>query len=199
MTTTEPIQAVEVTPPKPKLPRRWVAVCNEISKHGASRTAYAFTSEAEARNASGDAETLYALPASDEAAKPVCSNCNGEGFIESPCMMCGLRAKKPVVSAIPTFEDFWDLYEAIWKKNGYEPFLASHLSPQRELLKSIHALVAERVVEQEPPPLDPIKAIVEILYYVILDMERETPLRKAVYREANERLSALKQSLETPK
>jgi hypothetical protein len=194
---TSAINAVQIPTPKPRLPRRWVAVCNEISKHGASRTAYAFTSENEARLASGDAETLYALPASDELAKLfVCCSCDDQGFIERPCELCGKQAAKPVVSAIPTVVDLIELLDSHVALYHVRPSIVN------EAAKAIHALVASRVVVHRPrilpvvkeqPPtidpgeltLDPIKAIVELIDAIL-----------GAIRFAGDKLTALKRSLE---
>jgi hypothetical protein len=247
---TEPIQAVEVPMPKPKLPRRWVAVCNEISKHGASRTAYAFTSEAEARNASGDAETLYALPASDEAAKPVVSAiptreefyaCIAESrdwpssctyqqddswrlTIEEIHALVESRVvvqTPTIVTSIPTVEEMEDV---LFQELGHD-HLGQHPNLKRGI-QATHALVASRVVVQQPvvdcpqcgsrisnvkiihttpnprldveynatPPLDPIKAIVEILEGLFQELyeTHERPLETDV----RDKLVALKRSLE---
>lgn len=102
----------------------------------------------------------------------------------------------PVVSAIPPPEEMWKVYSKAMFEHGLS---------YRAGMQAIHALVASRVVVQkpcifpvveEPPfkiddpdkqPLDPLKAIVEILDLWF----------GADSVEAADKLAALKRSLET--
>jgi hypothetical protein len=216
MTTTEPIQAVEVTP-KPKLPRRYLWVGNASNANGEYDTGYAHT---EQRGSPFDG-TIYALPASDEAEKPDEQAEQDRHTIttkipalETAMVLMGqeitrlreIADAKPTVSAIPPVQEFCNAMEHIGTRRM---FILSE--PAKEGMARVHALVASRVVVQKPvtdpdphardcrcsecePNLDPIRAIVELI-----DLYAAYSTGRSNWFDTGNKLSVLKRSLETPK
>jgi hypothetical protein len=197
---TEPIQATEVPTPKPKLPRRWVLVTDDPWNETYS-TSPAYVTEREAELARKSDQTLYALPASDEPAKPIVSAIPTfeemrQAFDRARTASDGIAAIHALVSSrvvtlggppmhsepLPNPTNSWEraLKEMPRASKPYPPLDPKMLKP-------------DGFVADPPPSLDPIKAIVEILELTIC----QTNLTLGEHKELLAyKLAALKRSLE---
>lgn len=142
---TEPIQAVEVPTPKPKLPRRYVMVDN-VPLRTKQRYCFArvYESLLEAKRDVDAEESIYPISASDEPAKPV-------------------------VCAIPTAEEM--LRICLAEPTTERGVKAIHALVTSLVVEAKHRTgcdCASCTCDADyTPPFDPIKAIVEILDAII--------------------------------
>ena len=213
---TEPIRAVEVEQPKPKLPRRYIWVGNQPKANSNYETSDAGTDQP-TKEKQGYA--LYALPASDEPAKPVVSAIpTAEEILQ---MMCRpgtasqvaqelhalvasrvVKAYNMVVVAESIIEQLDKCTTFLYTNSGDRETLIRIV--RRECGVSDAIQTTTQHTSNVPPPPDPIAAIVgileplmEVVVHIIVQVNYMEGVPK-LCDDIRDKLTALRASLEKP-